>query len=62
LLSNSYFNDHIALKYRRSTGKAHFGYQHKAGRNRSLPPKRNGFPLYMVASQCEGVVREAVPR
>jgi hypothetical protein len=37
---------------------------HPLRRNRSLPPERNGFPLYMVAAAVrEGVVaREAVPR
>jgi len=30
--------------------------------NRSLPPERNGFPLYMIATVREFVAREAVPR
>jgi len=31
-------------------------------RNRSLPPERNGLPLYMIATVRECVAREAVPR
>jgi len=31
-------------------------------RNRSLPPERNSFPLYMAVAVRDGVAREAVPR